>query len=185
MARALERDVWVVDRRDRPIGACRGGRAVGGGHRCDLTGPEPGVDHDRDPLLGEPRCRVSRDLLVQRQRLADDVTSPDHDNFFAGKPDPVAAEQFDHPVWGARVVPRHPGGHQPDRYGWSGSVTRIVDVNGSPTIALTRETRLTTVLSLDVAGSQIRGIHIVVNPDKLRHLPAAAVHRRDQPNGTS
>jgi hypothetical protein len=43
-----------------------------------------------------------------------------------------------------------------------------VTVNGQPGLAMYRDATLYNVVSLDVAGDLIQGVHIVVNPDKLR-----------------
>jgi RNA polymerase sigma-70 factor, ECF subfamily len=53
--------------------------------------------------------------------------------------------------------------------GWS---NKVVDVNGQPGIAVYSEDAMTSVLTLDVADDRIRGIHIVVNPEKLRRAEA-------------
>ena len=48
--------------------------------------------------------------------------------------------------------------------------TRVVSVNGQPGLAVYHGDNLTSVLSLDVAGGRIQGIHIVVNPEKLERV---------------
>jgi RNA polymerase sigma-70 factor (ECF subfamily) len=61
---------------------------------------------------------------------------------------------------------------------WRNVVTRIpgvqlrpVEVNGGPgALGLDAQRRLINVMSLDIAGGQIRGISSIVNPDKLTHL---------------
>jgi RNA polymerase sigma-70 factor, ECF subfamily len=45
---------------------------------------------------------------------------------------------------------------------------RVVSVNGQPGLAMYRGGALYNVLSLDVADGLIQGVHIVVNPEKLR-----------------
>jgi RNA polymerase sigma-70 factor (ECF subfamily) len=45
---------------------------------------------------------------------------------------------------------------------------RVVTVNGQPGLAVYEDDRISTVVTLDVADGRIQGIHIVVNPDKLR-----------------
>jgi RNA polymerase sigma-70 factor (TIGR02957 family) len=48
---------------------------------------------------------------------------------------------------------------------------RPVEVNDGPgALVLDAQQRLIGVMALDIAGSQIRGISSIVNPDKLRHL---------------
>jgi RNA polymerase sigma-70 factor, ECF subfamily len=54
------------------------------------------------------------------------------------------------------------------RKGAAGMATRVVNVNGQPGLAVYHDATLTSVLSLDVAADRIQGIHIVVNPEKLR-----------------
>jgi RNA polymerase sigma-70 factor (ECF subfamily) len=57
-----------------------------------------------------------------------------------------------------------------------GAVTmRRVDVNGQPgALLLDGEGRVFSVMALDIAGGQIRGIRSIVNPEKLRHLGEVA-----------
>jgi RNA polymerase sigma-70 factor (ECF subfamily) len=48
---------------------------------------------------------------------------------------------------------------------------RPVEVNGSPgALYLDAQKRLIAVGALDIAGGQITGINVIVNPDKLAHL---------------
>jgi RNA polymerase sigma-70 factor (ECF subfamily) len=57
------------------------------------------------------------------------------------------------------------------REGVSGLSLRRVEVNGSPGLLLLDATqRMVCVVSLDIAGGEIRGISYIVNPDKLTHL---------------
>jgi RNA polymerase sigma-70 factor (TIGR02957 family) len=50
---------------------------------------------------------------------------------------------------------------------------RLVEVNGGPgALLFDAQERLIGVMALDVSGDQIRGIHSIVNPDKLSHLRA-------------
>jgi RNA polymerase sigma-70 factor (TIGR02957 family) len=52
-----------------------------------------------------------------------------------------------------------------------GMSMRRVEVNGGPgALYLDAQQRLIAVVALDIAGSQIRGISSIVNPDKLTHL---------------
>lgn len=51
-------------------------------------------------------------------------------------------------------------------------VRRFTEINGQPGIAVYHEGRVFGVLSIDVAGGQIRNIYIVRNPDKLERLPS-------------
>jgi RNA polymerase sigma-70 factor (TIGR02957 family) len=52
-----------------------------------------------------------------------------------------------------------------------GASIRPIEINGRPAaIGLDGQQRVMYVLSLDIADGQIRGIHGIVNPDKLRHL---------------
>jgi RNA polymerase sigma-70 factor (TIGR02957 family) len=54
---------------------------------------------------------------------------------------------------------------------------RLVEVNGDPgALYLDDQGRLISVLALDIADGEIRGIRGVVNPDKLRHLGPVADH---------
>lgn len=53
----------------------------------------------------------------------------------------------------------------------SGGSLRVVEINGEPgALYLDSEQRLISVVALDIAGGEIRGINSVVNPDKLAHL---------------
>lgn len=48
---------------------------------------------------------------------------------------------------------------------------RRTEVNGQPgALTLDAEGKLVNVVTLDIAGGQIRGVNGVSNPDKLRHL---------------
>jgi RNA polymerase sigma-70 factor (TIGR02957 family) len=48
---------------------------------------------------------------------------------------------------------------------------RAVEINGGPgALFLDADQQVVSVLALDIAGGQIRGIRGIVNPDKLRHL---------------
>jgi len=49
-------------------------------------------------------------------------------------------------------------------------VTRIVNVNGQPAIGLYDGDRPTSIVTLDVTGDRIQGVHIVVNPEKLTRV---------------
>jgi RNA polymerase sigma-70 factor (ECF subfamily) len=51
-----------------------------------------------------------------------------------------------------------------------GLTTRMVDVNGQPGVGLYDGDRPTTILTLDVAGDRIQGVHIVANPEKLTRV---------------
>jgi RNA polymerase sigma-70 factor (TIGR02957 family) len=56
-----------------------------------------------------------------------------------------------------------------------GSELRQVDVNGGPGAALLDgDGRLIGVMSLDIAGGEVRAINSVVNPDKLAHIGPVA-----------
>ena len=49
------------------------------------------------------------------------------------------------------------------------------EVNGQPgALFFDRESRLISVMTLDVAEGQIQGVSSIVNPDKLRHLGPVA-----------
>ena len=51
------------------------------------------------------------------------------------------------------------------------AVRRLTEINGLPGIAVYHQGRAFGVLSIDIAGGQIRNIYIVRNPDKLNRLP--------------
>jgi hypothetical protein len=61
---------------------------------------------------------------------------------------------------------------------WFGRLARVpgmswraVEVNGDPgALLLDEQQRLIGVCALDLAGDQITGIRVIVNPDKLTHL---------------
>jgi len=56
-----------------------------------------------------------------------------------------------------------------------GVTLRPVDVNGGPgALLLDGQQRLVGVWALDIADHRVRGISVVVNPDKLRHLGPVA-----------
>ena len=48
--------------------------------------------------------------------------------------------------------------------------TQIVNVNGQPAIGLYEGGHPTTIMTLDVAGEGIQGVHIVANPEKLTRV---------------
>jgi RNA polymerase sigma-70 factor (ECF subfamily) len=52
-----------------------------------------------------------------------------------------------------------------------GFTAGVATVNGQPGIVCYVEGEPYTVLSLDIADGVVRGIYIVVNPDKLEHIP--------------
>ena len=54
-----------------------------------------------------------------------------------------------------------------------GFTADVAMVNGQPGIVCYVNGEPYTVLSLDTAGGMIQGIYIVVNPDKLQHIPQA------------
>jgi RNA polymerase sigma-70 factor (TIGR02957 family) len=55
--------------------------------------------------------------------------------------------------------------------GIEGLSIRPIEVNGRPGILdLDGQQRVLSVLSLEIADGQIQDIHVIVNPDKLRHL---------------
>jgi RNA polymerase sigma-70 factor, ECF subfamily len=59
-----------------------------------------------------------------------------------------------------------------DLYGYS---VRTADVNGRPgRVLYDRDGAVISVLSLDVDEDRIHSVHVVVNPDKLRHIAPAA-----------
>lgn len=52
-----------------------------------------------------------------------------------------------------------------------GATMRRVEVNGQPgALGLDRDGRLVSVMGLDIADGQIRGVQSIVNPDKLGHV---------------
>jgi RNA polymerase sigma-70 factor (ECF subfamily) len=52
---------------------------------------------------------------------------------------------------------------------------RLVEVNGDAgALYLDDQERVISVMALDIADGEIRGINGVVNPDKLRHLGPVA-----------
>jgi RNA polymerase sigma-70 factor (TIGR02957 family) len=56
-----------------------------------------------------------------------------------------------------------------------GAGFRQVEVNGQPgALLLDGEGRLISVMSLEIADGQIRGVRSIVNPDKLRHIGPVA-----------
>jgi RNA polymerase sigma-70 factor (ECF subfamily) len=59
-----------------------------------------------------------------------------------------------------------------DLYGYS---VRKADVNGRPgRVLYDRDGAVISVLSLDVDEDGIHAVHVVVNPDKLRHIAPAS-----------
>jgi RNA polymerase sigma-70 factor (ECF subfamily) len=59
-----------------------------------------------------------------------------------------------------------------DLYGYS---VRTADVNGRPgRVLYDRDGAVISVLSLDVDEDGIHAVHVVVNPDKLRHIASAS-----------
>jgi RNA polymerase sigma-70 factor (ECF subfamily) len=55
----------------------------------------------------------------------------------------------------------------------SGFFTRRTQVNGGPGVVGYVNGRPTSVVALDVANDRLRGVRIVVNPEKLRAIPSA------------
>jgi RNA polymerase sigma factor (sigma-70 family) len=54
------------------------------------------------------------------------------------------------------------------KFGWSCS-RRLTQLNGQPAVLVFKDGALTSALAIDVHGERIRAVHIVRNPDKLRH----------------
>ncbi len=50
---------------------------------------------------------------------------------------------------------------------------RFLELNGAPAVLLTVDGRPDTVFSLEVAGGQVRTVHLIRNPAKLAHLAGA------------
>ena len=51
----------------------------------------------------------------------------------------------------------------------------MAEVNGEPgALLLAPDGSLISVLALDIAGGQVRGVRSIVNPDKLAHLGPVA-----------
>jgi RNA polymerase sigma-70 factor (ECF subfamily) len=93
--------------------------------------------------------------------LADDIT------FWSDGGGKVAAAR--HPVHGADAVGRLMIGLV--QKGAAGLDVHLATVNGQPGMIAYRDGRPAGVLLLDVADERIHAIRVVVNPDKLRHLP--------------
>src|ERR687894_653727 len=55
----------------------------------------------------------------------------------------------------------------------SGFFTRRTQINGGPGVVGYVDDRPTSVVALDVANDRLRGVRIVVNPEKLRAIPPA------------
>ena len=60
----------------------------------------------------------------------------------------------------------------------TGAETRIVPVNGQPGVVLFEEGGPSSLLTLDIGETTVQGIHIIVNPDKLKSIRDA-----EQPAG--
>ncbi|MCC2671552.1 MAG: polymerase, sigma-24 subunit, subfamily [Armatimonadetes bacterium] len=75
------------------------------------------------------------------------------------------------PVYGANKVARFFLGIT--RKAPPGRTTQLVEVNGQVALLVLQDGRLRNVTTLHLAGAQVTGIHVVVNPEKLRHLAAA------------
>jgi RNA polymerase sigma-70 factor (ECF subfamily) len=64
-----------------------------------------------------------------------------------------------------------------NREGMAGLSLRRVEVNGSPgALLLDANQRVVGALALDIAGSEVRDISYIVNPDKLTHLGPVGDH---------
>ena len=64
-----------------------------------------------------------------------------------------------------------------NREGMAGLSLRRVEVNGSPgALLLDANQRVVAALALDIAGTEVRDISYVVNPDKLTHLGRVGDH---------
>lgn len=82
------------------------------------------------------------------------------------------AQAARHPVFGADHVARFVFGilkKAPENYS-----IKLASINGATSIISYVGNDPVAVLTLDIAGEKIRGIHIVANPDKLKHIPAKA-----------
>jgi RNA polymerase sigma-70 factor (ECF subfamily) len=56
-----------------------------------------------------------------------------------------------------------------------GITFRLVEVNGQPgALSFDGDGNIINVMSVDIAGGRIQGIHSMVNPEKLRHLGPSA-----------
>jgi RNA polymerase sigma-70 factor (ECF subfamily) len=60
------------------------------------------------------------------------------------------------------------------KFGW-GSTRRLTQLNGQPAVLVFKNGVLTSTLTVVVEGGRIRAMHIVRNPDKLRHALHASV----------
>lgn len=138
-----------------------------------------GVRARRDVEAGQPRFETTRE---QSDRLADRF----FDAFEEGKLEELEA------LLAEDVVMRGDGGKVPalshpmhgrvrvarsmlrfrritDRGG--GLTLRRVELNGAPgAIALDPDGKLLSVMTLEIAGGQVRSVNGVANPEKLRHL---------------
>lgn len=56
---------------------------------------------------------------------------------------------------------------------YADAVVHTAPVNGAPGIVLRSDGHVLAVVAVTIAGGQITAINFVVNPDKLRHVPAA------------
>jgi RNA polymerase sigma-70 factor (TIGR02957 family) len=131
-----------------------------------------------------PRFETSRE---QRDRLADSFFAAAQDGDLAGLESLLADDVELHGDGGGKVPALARALHgrvrvartllawarAQERFG--GATVRRTAVNGQPgALVLTADGKLISVMTLDVAGGEIRRVSSVVNPEKLRHLGAVA-----------
>jgi RNA polymerase sigma-70 factor (TIGR02957 family) len=131
-----------------------------------------------------PRFETSRE---QRDRLADRFFAAVQDGDLAGLESLLADDVELHGDGGGKVPALARALHGRVRVArtllaWAraqvrfgGATVRRTVVNGQPgALLLTSDGKLISVMTLDVAGGEIRRVSSVVNPEKLRHLGAVA-----------
>jgi ketosteroid isomerase-like protein len=153
-----------------------------------LRGDEPvrqlAVRARRHVDESRPRFETSRE---QRDRLADSFFAAVQEGDLAGLESVLADDVELHGDGGGKVPALARALHGRVRVArtllaWSRAQTRIggatvrrTTVNGQPgALVLAPDGKLISVITLDVAGRQIRRVSSVVNPEKLGHLGAVA-----------
>lgn len=133
---------------------------------------------------GRPRFEASRE---QRDELARRFFAATQDGDLAGLEALLADDVVLHGDGGGRVPALAHSLHGPTRVAgtllaWArqgaripGAGVRQVEVNGQPGgLVLDGEDRVISVMALDIAEGQIRGVRSIVNPDKLGHIGPVA-----------
>jgi RNA polymerase sigma-70 factor (ECF subfamily) len=133
---------------------------------------------------GRPRFEASRE---ERDRLAQRFFAAARDGEVDALEELLAEDVVLHGDGGGKVPALGRAVHGVRRVArtlaaWSkqgaripGITFRLVEVNGQPgALSFDGDGNIINVMSVDIAGGRIQGIHSMVNPEKLRHLGPSA-----------